>query len=268
MNNLHRELAPISEAAWAEIEGEAKRTLKRHLGGRKVVDVQGPQGVNFSAVGTGHVAPIEAPAEGVQAVRREVRVLAEFRAPFELSRTAIDDVERGSLDSDWEPLKAAAKRIAFAEDRSIFDGYDAAGIRGIRQEASNTAIMLPTAVMDYPEAVAKAISCLKLAGVEGPYALVLGQDAFTAASGGSEEGYPVLEHLERLVDGGIVWAPGIAGGLLMSTRGGDFELDLGQDFSIGYQSHDDQKVTLYLQESLTFRALTAEAAVSLELAKA
>ena len=111
--------------------------------------------------------------------------------------------------------------------------------------------------------MARAVSRLRLAGVEGPYALVLGQDAYTIASGGSDDGYPVIEHLERLVDGGIVWAPGIAGGVVLSTRGGDFELEIGQDLSIGYQSHDEGSVTLYFQESMTFRALTAEAAVAL-----
>ncbi len=264
MNNLHRDLAPISDAAWAEIEQEAARTLKRHLGGRKVVDVLGPKGVEHAAVGTGHKEHIDGPAEGVSALRREVKPLVEFRVPFTLTRGAIDDVERGSKDSDWDPLKEAARRIAFAEDRAIFDGYAAGGIGGIREKVSNAPINLPEAVMDYPEAVAKALSRLRLAGVEGPYALVLGQDAYTAASGGSEDGYPVYEHLERLVDGGIIWAPGIAGGLALSIRGGDFELEIGQDFSIGYQSHTDSAVTLYLQESFTFRPLTAEAAVSLE----
>lgn len=267
MNNLHRELAPISDAAWAEIEAEAARTLRRHLGGRKVVDVLGPKGLAHSAVGTGHVERIEGPAEGVVALRREVLPLVEFRVPFTLSRQAIDDVERGSRDSDWEPLKEAARRIAFAEDGAIFDGYAGGGIHGIRPEASNPAVALPKAAMSYPEAVAKAVSRLRLSGVEGPYALVLGQDAHTAASGGSDDGYPVLEHLERLVDGGIVWAPGIAGGLVLSTRGGDFELELGQDLSIGYQRHDETSVTLYLQESMTFRALTTEAAVPLHPAR-
>lgn len=264
MNNLHRDLAPISDAAWAKIEEEAARTLKRHLGGRKVVDVLGPKGVDHAAVGTGHTQRIDGPAEGVSALRREVKPLVEFRVPFTLTRDAIDDVERGSKDSDWEPLKEAARRIAFAEDRAIFDGYAAGGIRGIREEASNAPVTLPKAVMDYPEAVAKAVSRLRLAGVEGPYALILGQDAYTNASGGSEDGYPIHEHLERLVDGGIFWAPGIAGGLVLSMRGGDFELELGQDLSIGYQGHTGTAVTLYLQESMTFRALTAEAAVSLD----
>lgn len=263
MNNLHRSLAPISEAAWTEIEQEAARTLKRHLGGRKVVDVLGPKGLGHAAVGTGHGTRIDGPSDGVAALRREVLALVELRLPFTLSRETIDDVERGSRDSDWDPLKQAARRLAFAEDGAIFDGYAAGGIGGIRPQASNAAVPLPKAAMSYPEAVARAVSRLRLAGVEGPYALVLGQDAYTIASGGSDDGYPVIEHLERLVDGGIVWAPGIAGGVVLSTRGGDFELEIGQDLSIGYQSHDEGSVTLYFQESMTFRALTAAAAVAL-----
>lgn len=44
MNSLYRELAPISEAAWAQIEEETRRTFKRYLAGRRVVDVLGPKG--------------------------------------------------------------------------------------------------------------------------------------------------------------------------------------------------------------------------------
>jgi uncharacterized linocin/CFP29 family protein len=65
MNNLHRELAPISDAAWAQIEEEAARTLKRYLAGRRVVDVHGPAGMTLSAVGTGHLRNIAAPADGI-----------------------------------------------------------------------------------------------------------------------------------------------------------------------------------------------------------
>ena len=45
--------------------------------------------------------------------------------PFTLSRAEIDSVERGALDPDWQPVKDAAKKIAFAEDRAVFDGYAA-----------------------------------------------------------------------------------------------------------------------------------------------
>src|SRR5579859_5300188 len=130
VNNLHRELAPISETAWAQIEEEAARTLKRYLAGRRVVDVKGPGGATLAAVGTGHLHHIEPPAKGIVARQREVKPVVELRVPFELERQAIDDVERGSNDSDWQALKDAAKRIAFAEDQAIFEGYAAAGIVG------------------------------------------------------------------------------------------------------------------------------------------
>lgn len=259
MNNLHRELAPISDAAWAAIEEEAGRTLKRYLGARRVVDVVGPKGLDYSAVGTGHVRQIAPPAEGVQSVQRDVRALVELRVPFQLSRQQIDDVERGATDSDWSPVKEAARKIAFAEDRAVFDGYAAAGIQGVRAGTSNPGILLPSKVEGYPGAVAQAVSQLRLAGCNGPYALVLGADAYTAASGGSDDGYPILHHIERVVDGGVVWAPAIEGGFVVTTRGGDFELDIGQDISIGYSSHSGTSVELYFTESFTFRLLTTEA---------
>jgi len=263
MNNLHRELAPISDAAWAEIEEEASRTLKRHLAARRVVDVVGPKGLDFSAVGTGHVRQIAALGDGVQSVQREVKALVELRVPFQLSRQQIDDVERGAADSDWSPVKEAAKKIAFAEDRAVFDGYAAANIQGIREGGSNPVMPLPSRVKNYPDAVARAVTQLRLAGCNGPYALVLGADAYTAASGGSDDGYPVLHHIERVVDGGVIWAPAIQGGFVVTTRGGDFELDIGQDISVGYASHSSTSVELYFFESFTFRLLTTEAVVVL-----
>ena len=177
MNNLHRELAPISDAAWAQIEDETSRTLKRYLAGRRVVDAQGPAGSGLSAVGTGHLRTIAAPGDGILARQREVKALVELRVPFELDRHAIDDVERCANDSDWQPAKDAARQIAFAEDRAIFDGYPAAGIGGIREGTSNPIMTLPAEVRGYPEAMAQALSQLRLVGVNGPYSVLLGADA-------------------------------------------------------------------------------------------
>src|SRR6202008_1161014 len=143
MNNLHRELAPISDSAWTQIEEETTRTLKRYLAGRRVVDLKGPAGSGLSAVGTGHLRTIPAPAKGIIASQREVKALVELRVPFELDRQAIDDVDRGANDSDWQPAKEAAGRIAVAEDAAIFEGFTAAGIGGIRQGTSNPLMTLP-----------------------------------------------------------------------------------------------------------------------------
>jgi uncharacterized linocin/CFP29 family protein len=263
MNNLHRELAPISDAAWAQIEEETTRTLKRYLAGRRVVDVPAPGGVGLPAVATGHLLSIGPPAEDIIARQREVKALVELRVPFELTRDAIDDVERGSDDSDWQPAKDAAKKIAFAEDRAIFNGYREANIQGIREGTSNPIMTLPVDVRDYPDAVAQALSQLRLVGVNGPYSVLLGAKAYTELAETRDHGYPVLEHIKRIVDGDIIWAPAVEGAFVLTTRGGDFELNIGQDVSIGYLSHTDAIVRLYLQETFTFRLLTSEAAVVL-----
>ncbi|GAA4489216.1 family 1 encapsulin nanocompartment shell protein [Gluconacetobacter asukensis] len=264
MNNLHRHLAPISSAAWAQIEEEASRTIRRHLAGRRVVDTSEPKGTAFAGIGTGRGTLIDAPGNGIRALRREVLPLVELRVPFTLSRTEIDAVERGSLDSDWQPVKDAAKQIAFAEDRAIFDGYAAACIPGIRNGTSNAHLKLPAQARDYPHAIADALNALRLAGVNGPYSVVLGAQAFANVSGGDDDGYPVCKHIESMIDGKIIWAPAIEGAFVVSMRGGDLALDIGQDFSIGYLSHSADTVELYLQESFVFRVLTSEATVALD----
>jgi uncharacterized linocin/CFP29 family protein len=263
MNNLYRELAPVTDAAWESIEEEARRTFERHIAGRRVVDVNGPEGTALASVGTGHTSPVDAPADGVIARLRTAQPLVELRVPFTLDRQDIDDVERGALDSDWQPVKDAAKKIAFAEDRAIFEGYAAAGVTGVRQSSSNPSLSLPAEVLDYPDVVSQAVSSLRLAGVNGPYSLLLSADAYTAVSETSDHGYPIREHLARVVNGEIIWAPAIDGAFVLTGRGGDYELRLGQDLSIGYLSHDADQVQLYFTESLTFLVYTSEASVAL-----
>ena len=103
--------------------------------------------------------------------------------------------------------------------------------------------------------IAQALSELRLAGVDGPYCVLLSADVYTEVSETTAHGYPIREHLNRLVDGDIIWAPAIDGAFVLSTRGGDFDLQLGTDVSIGYLSHDADTVQLYLQETLTFLLL-------------
>lgn len=263
MNNLYRGLAPITEVAWAEIELEAARTFKRHIAGRRVVDVSEPGGPATAAVSTGHLLDLTSPGDGVVAHLRASRPLVRLRVPFTVTRTDIDDVERGSQDSDWDPVKDAAKRLAFVEDRAIFEGYEAASIEGIRKTSSNPALALPADAREIPDVISQALSALRLAGVDGPYSVLLSAEVYTKVSETSDHGYPIREHLNRLVDGDIIWAPAIDGAFVLSTRGGDFDLQLGTDVSIGYLDHDADTVRLYLQETLTFLCYTAEASVAL-----
>jgi uncharacterized linocin/CFP29 family protein len=137
----------------------------------------------------------------------------------------------------------------------------------MRESTTNPVQPLPPDVLGYPDAIARALSQLRFAGVNGPYSIVLGADEYTKLAEARDHGYPVVEHVKHIVDGDIVWAPAIAGVLVLTTRGGDFELSLGEDVSIGYLSHTDSAVRLYLQETFTFRVLTSEASVALSPSK-
>ncbi|MGV9703252.1 family 1 encapsulin nanocompartment shell protein [Streptomyces sp. NPDC003483] len=264
VTNLHRELAPITPGAWAEIEDEARRTFRRNLAGRRVVDVSGPDGPGLAAVGTGHLSGIERPAAGVDARLREAQPLVELRVPFTVSRSAVDDIDRGSKDSDWQPVKDAARLMAFAEDAAVFDGYPAARIDGLRGRTSNPVPRLPAEPRDFPDTVSSALTALRLAGVQGPYSLLLGAEAYTAVTETSDHGYPVASHLGRMLDGELIWAPAIEGGFLVTTRGGDFELRLGEDLAVGYTDHDATDIELYFRQTLTFLVYTDEAVVALD----
>ncbi|MEV0186056.1 family 1 encapsulin nanocompartment shell protein [Streptomyces sp. NPDC050625] len=263
MNNLHRGLAPLSAVAWSDLEEEARRTFTTHAAARRIVDVPEPCGVELGGVATGHLDRVAAPADGVIAHLRRFQPLVELRVPFTLDRRQVDDVARGAKDADWQPAKDAARRLAFAEDRAVFEGYAAAGIAGLRESSSNAPVNLPADIRDYPDAIGQAVSALRLAGVDGAYSLALSAEAYTAVSETSDHGYPIIEHIARMLVGDIVWAPAIDGAFLISTRGGDFEMRLGQDVSIGYLSHDATSVTLYLEETFTFLAHTSEAVAAL-----
>ena len=262
MNNLHRELAPISAAAWAEMEAEARRTFERHVAGRRMVDVSEPGGLQLAAVGAGHLDAIEPPTGGVVAHLRRSQPIVELRVPFAVDRQQVDDLERGARDADWQAVKDAARQIAFVEDRAVFEGYAAARIEGVRASSSNRPLSLPAEPRDYPTTISQAVSAPRLAGVAGPYTLGLSADAYTLVSEAADYGYPIHDHIARVLDGDIVWAPAIDGAFLLSTRGGDFELTIGQDLSIGYLSHDATSIQLYFQETLTFVVYTREASVA------
>lgn len=268
MNDLLRDLAPISTEAWTAIDEEARRTLKTMLAARKLVDFVGPLGWGASAISLGRSERLKAdPYKGVEARTRRARPVVELRIPFELSRDELEAVGRGADDPDLDPVRKAARAIALAEDKAIFHGLSEADIRGIVAASSAAKCMLSEDYTEYLGVVAEALYKLRNAGVEGPYAIALGPRCYIGLHTTLDGGYPVIEHVRRMLDGPIISAPALDGAVLMSLRGGDFELTVGQDFSIGYLEHTAATVRLYLQESFTFRVLAPEAAVPLVYGK-
>jgi uncharacterized linocin/CFP29 family protein len=264
MNHLLRELAPISTTGWQEIEKEASRTLKTTLAARRLVDFVGPQGWSASAIGTGRTDGIASPTDNkVRARLRKVLPLVELRVPFEMSLADLDDIERGAEDPDTDAVIAAARAIAIAEDRAVFHGYPAAGIQGICEAQAKEGIGIGDDYELFPEVVTTALNRLRDEGVDGPYAIALGAECYKGLTETTHGGYPVMEHVRRLVEGPLVWAPGLDGSLVLSMRGDDFRLSVGEDFSVGYLGHDNETVRLYIEETFTFWLLSPQAAIPL-----
>jgi uncharacterized linocin/CFP29 family protein len=268
MDLLKRELAPIASEAWEQLDDEARRVLKLHLAGRKLVDFSGPHGWQLGAVNTGRLKHIQpAVTDTVAHAIRDVLPLVELRSSFKLSTLELDYAARGADDLDLDPVIAAAERIARAEDSAIFRGFEPGRIVGIIQASPHTPIDVKSP-SEWPRAVSRAKEALRLAGVNGPYALAAGPVAYSELTSEGDDGYPLRKRLEEsIAEGSLVWAPALEeGAVLLSTRGGDFELTVGQDLSVGYASHDQRDVELYITESLTFRVLENKAAVLLRRA--
>ncbi len=263
MDLLKRNHAPITSEAWKQIDDEAKRVLQLNLAGRKLVDFDGPHGWQYSAVNTGHLTIRTDGGLGVPWGVRGVVPLVEIRVPFELPIMELDNASRGAV-LDLPAVVNAAEKAAHAEDTAIFNGFKAGGIEGIIPSSPHSAITIPDDYADYPSIVVDAIETLRRGGINGPYALALGPGCYAGLAQAAEDGYPIRERVEHFLDGPMVLAPKVDGAVLLSHRGGDFQLSVGQDLSIGYAGRDNDKVHLYLTESFAFRVLERGAAVYLK----
>jgi uncharacterized linocin/CFP29 family protein len=266
MNHLLRSLAPLSDSAWKLLDDEARERLTAALAARKLVDFSGPHGWEHSATNLGRTSPVTTvPCQGVTALQRRVLPLVEVRSDFEVSRAELRDFDRGAVDTDLEPLDKAAHRIAVAENVAVFHGWSDASITGIAEASPHDGLELGSVADGYPRPVAGAVERLLHSGISGPYALALGGEQYQRVVETAEHGgYPLLDHLRKILEGPIVWSPGVKGAVVISLRGGDFLFASGQDLSIGYDSHDAEVVRLYLEESFTFHVATPEAAVPLK----
>jgi uncharacterized linocin/CFP29 family protein len=266
MDILKRDLAPITLEAWAEIDNQASRSLTALLSGRKVVDVTGPMGNDFPGVPEGRLSyPKKQPEEGLTYGIYRVHHLVETRVPFELDIKELDNVVRGAKDIDLSKLEAAAKKIALFEERAVYHGLEEANIQGLQICADGGCPSLGKKPEELLEAIAEGITMFTERSIEGPYSFVAGPKLWSRLSA-HYQGYPVKMQAENILGGTVVLSPYLSGehaeeGFLVSTRGGDFELILGQDLAVGYETHTPEKVSLYFTESFTFRILEPEAVI-------
>lgn len=265
MDHLLRTHAPISDSGWEVVDQEARERLVLALGARKLVHFSGPHGWSYSATNLGRTETVDrAPCDGIDARRRRVLPLVELRAPFTVKRSELLDNDRGAADADLGALDAAAMQLGIAENKAVFQGWAEAGITGIAEATIHDPVPVVGEPNQYPRRVATAVERLLRFGIDGPYGLAVGPADYTAITQTAEHGgYPLFDHLRKILNGPIVWTPGVVGGVVLSLRGDDFVFESGQDVSVGYDYDDADEVGLYLEQTFSFRVDTPEAAICL-----
>ncbi|MDJ0667131.1 MAG: family 1 encapsulin nanocompartment shell protein [Desulfobacterales bacterium] len=262
MDILKRELAPIPAEAWAEIDAQATRSLKAILSARKVIDLSGPMGPDFPGVPEGRLEfPDRQPDGGLNYGIHKVHHLVETRIPFTLDIDEMDNAVRGAKDIDLANLEDAAKKIALFEESAVYHGLADANIHGLRQCQGDECLSIGSTPEQLLEAIAEGLTVFAGRSVEGPFALVVGPKLWSRMSA-HFQGYPVKMQAENILGGQVLLSPYLSDAFeneayMISQRGGDFEIILGNDLAIGYERHDTQTVTLYFTSSFTFRILDA-----------
>ena len=264
MSILKRNFAPITSGAWQEIDEAVRRVLNSRLCARRVVDVEGPTGMETAAVNLGR---LELPRQNKQgAVRygiRQVQPLVEGRINFDLDLWNLDDIERGAKAIDVAPAEEAALAMAGFEDDAVFNGFKPGGITGLTQLKAHEPVSLKLQAASLLEGLAHAVIAMNDAAVDGPFDLVVGPAVFKALASEQAPGYPLRKQVASLIGGRVLYSSVVDGAVLISTRGGDFELTLGQDLAVGFDSRSDRKATLFITESFTFRVLDPAGALYL-----
>lgn len=250
---LYRELAPITNEAWAEIDERAKEVLKIFLSARKVVKVEGPKGFHHNVITEGRLTNI-VDEDDLCYGNYQVIPLMESRIEFEMERWELDNIIRGAKDIDYEPLEKAMEKIALFEENAIYNGLEDASIKGLKNSVESDEIIFGKTPTEIMEAITEGVIRLKEAYVEKPYALVVGKEAYKRIIS-EETAYALDKRIEKLIDGKIVYSHVVDGAYLLPYNHEDLELTIGGDFSIGYVSHTNKKVRFFAAESFTFRVL-------------
>lgn len=262
MDILRRSASLLTPEAWEELDDQAKKVLVANLSARRFVDIEGPKGWVYSAHPTGRLG-IDTASRGqsVQYGVNKVLPLVETRATFELDIWELDNISRGAKDPDLSALEKAAKDIALFEEKAIYKGLASAGIDGLATAAAENTVKLESEDPDgIVNALSAAVFALRENAVEGPYAFVASPKLWKAIYSATP-GYPTSKHVANLVGKVILSTQDES--YVVSLRGGDFELVLGQDLSLGFEERNGGKVRLFFAESFTFRVVNPEAVVAL-----
>lgn len=260
MDILRRDAAPLTPRTLRALDEAVAQAARHVLTGRRVADFDGPRGWEHQATRLGTMKPCPTREGRAVVCVPEVALLAEIRADFTISWTALELFERGAPALDTGAAETAAREVALAEDRLVLYG-DPVG-QGFLTSPKSPSV----AAQDWAKPgqaladVLRAVERLDSLGIPGPYELVLAPARYYAFLQGSEEGgYPIARHLREVLAAVHRGAVVRDAGALFSTRGGDFVITVGGDLSVGYRGHDAGGVHLFCIETVAPQVATPEA---------
>jgi uncharacterized linocin/CFP29 family protein len=194
----------------------------------------------------------------------KVQPLVETRIGFTLNIWELDNIERGAKDIEMDSLVEAAVKMAVFEEKAVYEGLKAGSITGLKEAASGESIPLKLNNDAVIDALAVAREHMQAAGVQGGADFIVSPDLWKFLNRVSPGG-SLKKLVEHQIEGSVIRSDHINGALLCANRGGDAELILGQDISVGYHHHTAEEVFLFFTESFTFRVLAPEALVCFSL---
>ena len=269
MNHLLRELAPITDGGWEQLEDEARGSSSPRS---RRASWSTSRAARLAALGDQPRAHRDRRDRGRAGRRADPPAGApagRAARALHVARAELDDIARGAEDADLDDLAQAARRIALAENVAVFNGWDEAGITGITAASPHQPIGLTEDLTTCPRHIARAVEVLLSSGVGGPYGLALGPEVYKSVVETTEHGgYPLFDHLRKILDGPLVWAPGVDGGVVAQPARRRLPLRLrpGRRDRLR-QPRRRERSQLYFVESFSFRVATPEAAVALPAAR-
>lgn len=247
---LMRDAAPIGPAVWAKIDEMVVTVVTKNLTGRRFLTLVGPLGWGVEQ------APLfgfeEADGAAVASDTVGYAALQELRAEFLLKAKHLSMADAGPFALDLGAVAIAATQLAHAEEKAV--------LGGLIQAAGAKAPLGDWDVIGGPfQAIASAQAAMRVAGYDGPYALVLGPAMYARLVSLMSQGRREIEMVKKLVEEGIFQAATMADGqaLLLSPQPWNMDLVVGQDVVTAYLGNEGLDHRFRIFETLALRVKRA-----------
>lgn len=135
-------------------------------------------GWDFTTLSEGRLDLIQKKDSEVAIGVFKVKPLVEARVSFTFNRWEMDKITRGAKDIDLINLENAVNKIAEFEEKAVYKGLKDGNIKGLEEASAHKKIPFGNDGSQIMEAISKGLIDLKDHFQEGPFVLIIGEEAF------------------------------------------------------------------------------------------